>query len=400
MKTPKIKEPIRLRSKKLSNGNQSLYLDYYNQGTRQYEFLKLYLIPEITEADRKRNAETMRTATAYKATKIVELQNNQFGFTNTRLRSKVGLFDFMLVEAEKHAGSSRYNDFINTVNHLKQYTRGNSIELGSIDKKFCLGFVNYLKTAVTLKPAKCNHPPKSDKKHPNRKSTQHPPKPLAAFTQRAYFVTFVAALNAAVREGIIQSNPANRLERTERINKPASTRCYLTFAEVQRFANTPTITIYEDKTHPAFLFSCFCGLRLSDIEALTWGQIRPQNDNTIQIELTQIKTKGKLYLPLSKNALKYLPERKSAPNSAKVFDLPSRAAISKALTNLTKRAQIDKRVTFHVARHTFATLDLAFGADLYTVSKLLGHTDIKTTQIYAKIVDENKRKAVDLIPEL
>lgn len=64
------------------------------------------------------------------------------------------------------------------------------------------------------------------------------------------------------------------------------------------------------------------------------------------------------------------------------------------------RARIEKKITFHCARHTFATLDLAYGADLYTVSKLMGHKRITTTQIYAKIVDESKRKAVDLIPAL
>ena len=70
------------------------------------------------------------------------------------------------------------------------------------------------------------------------------------------------------------------------------------------------------------------------------------------------------------------------------------------LKTIVKHAGIAKNVSFHVGRHTFATLTLTYGADLYTVSKLLGHCNIGTTQIYAKIVDENKRKAVNLVPKL
>ena len=57
-------------------------------------------------------------------------------------------------------------------------------------------------------------------------------------------------------------------------------------------------------------------------------------------------------------------------------------------------------ITFHTARHTHATMMLTLGVDLYTVSKLLGHTNIQTTQIYAKLVDESKKKAVALIPNI
>ena len=70
------------------------------------------------------------------------------------------------------------------------------------------------------------------------------------------------------------------------------------------------------------------------------------------------------------------------------------------LKTLISHAEITKHVTFHVARHTFATLTLQYGADLYTVSKLLGHSNIRTTQIYAKIVDESRRRAVNLIPNI
>ena len=90
------------------------------------------------------------------------------------------------------------------------------------------------------------------------------------------------------------------------------------------------------------------------------------------------------------------------PDESRVFYLlPDQSGNADArLRTLVEHAGITKRVSFHVGRHTFATLTLTYGADLYTVSKLLGHCNIRTTQIYAKIVDENKRKAVNLIPKI
>ena len=70
-----IKEPVRLRRKKLTNGNVSLYLDIYWNGTREYEFLKLYLIPEKSKSDKDKNRETLKLANSVKAQRIIEIQN-------------------------------------------------------------------------------------------------------------------------------------------------------------------------------------------------------------------------------------------------------------------------------------------------------------------------------------
>ena len=114
------------------------------------------------------------------------------------------------------------------------------------------------------------------------------------------------------------------------------------------------------------------------------------------------KTGKSITIPLSDNALKWLPEREgNLPESRIFYKLPDQVNNADVrLRTLIKKAGISKHVTFHVARHSFATLTLTYGADLYTVSKLLGHANIRTTQVYAKIVDESKRKAVNLIPKL
>ena len=80
-----------------------------------------------------------------------------------------------------------------------------------------------------------------------------------------------------------------------------------------------------------------------------------------------------------------------------MFDLPSTTHINILLKPWAKAAGIDKRFSFHTARHTFATMMLTLGADLYTTSKLLGHTDVKMTQVYANIINRKKDEAVNLV---
>lgn len=369
------KEPIRLRSKKLANGNLSLYLDFYRDGKREYEFLKLYLVPEKTKADKILNEETLRTANAIKAQKIVALQNEEHGFTVSN-KSKVKFIDFMVAQAENYEerGSYAYAQSIrNSIYHLRKY-KGDAVTLRQVDKAYLLGYIDFLNTTG----GKYN-------------------KPLSDAAKALYFDVVVIALNKAVKDEIIPTNPAHKINYKDRPQQGESTKQYLTFEEVKALVATPCK--YE-VLKQAFLFACFCGLRYSDIKGLEWGKIQKIKSGEMQVEIKQQKTGEPLYLPLSANALQWLPERGTAKDSDKVFPLPHVSTVEKFLPIWAKDAGINKHITFHVSRHTNATLMLSFGADIYTVSKLLGHTNVKTTQIYAKIVDENKRKAVNLIPEI
>lgn len=140
----------------------------------------------------------------------------------------------------------------------------------------------------------------------------------------------------------------------------------------------------------------------SGIQKMTWKEITINQEGLTQLDTLMKKTGKPLYPPLSDNAIKWIPERKDAPDGQRVFNfLPDQLGNADArLHTLIRHAGINKPVSFHCSRHTFATLPLTYGADLYTVSKLLSHTNVQTTQIYAKIVDANKRKVVNLIPEL
>lgn len=372
-KAVKAKEPVRLRSKELANGNRSLYLDTYRDGRRTYEFLKLYLIPETDGTARERNAVTLQAANAIKAQKIIELTNDAAGITKASNRSKMLLSDWMRhysdhkLKTGQSAASHIQIDKV--IRHLIKY-KGDTVTMKDVDKEFCLGFIDYLNNA-------------------KRKDGR----PMAKATTANYFTCLNCALNAAVKEDVMAFNPITKISSDDRIKIPESTREYLTVGEIKAMIASKCVS---EPTRQAFLFSCFCGLRLGDIEALTWGDI-VLDGTQYRARIVMRKTRKTLYLPLSDEALKWMPERGGAKDTDKVFHLPSRAYIGVALKAWALAAGITKTVSFHTARHTFATMMLTLGADLYTTSKLLGHSRVTTTEIYAKIVDRKKDEAVNLV---
>jgi integrase len=172
-------------------------------------------------------------------------------------------------------------------------------------------------------------------------------------------------------------------------------RDYLTIEEVDKLVNTPC---RRDDVRLPFLFACFCGLRVSDIERLKWKDIIHDGEKT-RAEVIQKKTGTTLYLPLSQHALEFLPKPEGAPDEH-IFHVPDLHTVGKYLSRWANDAGITKKLTMHVGRHTFATMTLTTGTDLYTTSRLLGHSSVETTQVYGKIIDSKKQKAVFLIDKL
>ena len=372
----KAKEPVRLRFKELTNGNRSLYLDIYKNGKRTYEFLRLYLIPETDYLAKTQNTNTLQAANAIKAQRIIELANDEAGISKSSLRSKILLADWMAVYGghKKETGQSpSYHDNIEkSARHLLNYKGGN-VMLKDVDKNFCRGFINYLNNA-------------------KRKDG----KPLAKVTAANYFRCFTSALNYAVKQDMLPINPVSKLDADEKIKIPESTREYLTVEELKKMIDAKCV---NEATKHAFIFSCFCGLRSGDVRNLTWGDIKKDGAH-YKIKIVMGKTRKTLYLPLSEEALKWLPERNGKTDSEKVFNLPFHTYVNVVLKGWAQSCGITKNVSFHTARHTFATMGLTAGTDIYTMSKLLGHTKIETTQIYAKIIDEKKDEAVKRISDL
>ncbi len=199
-----------------------------------------------------------------------------------------------------------------------------------------------------------------------------------------------AALHEAFKEGIIQRNPADLIEGV----KPGEPqREFLTLDELQDLANTECELPIMKK---AFLFSALTGLRWSDIQKLTWSEVQHSKEIGNYIRFRQKKTKGAETLPISEQALQLLGKRTS-PADRVFVGLKYSAWHNLKLQQWVMKAKITKSISFHCARHTYATLQLTLGTDIYTVSKLLGHKDLKTTQIYAKIIDEKKKEAANRI---
>lgn len=375
------KESVTLREKKLANGNISLYLDIYRDGKRSYEFLKLYITKATTPLEREVNRQTRATAEAIKAKRQIELQNNEYGF-KSQFKVDTPFLEYyrhMCNERAKNQESkSNYQNWFSCLKHLERYCT-EDVTFKDVTPEWIEGFKSFLdSTGKDL--------------HKSKNENGDPVKQLAQNSKVSYFNKFRACINQAYDDRIIPINP---LRGIEGFKQEETERVYLTFDEVKKLANTPC---KKPVLKRAFLFSCLTGLRKSDIERLRWRDVENFGDYT-RINFKQKKTGGREYLDISDQAVPFMGERGNEKDL--VFSgFKYSAYLLVELSKWCIRAGIKKDVTFHTGRHTFAVLMITEGVDLYTVSKLLGHKEISTTQIYAKVVDKVKQEAVNRIPSL
>lgn len=208
-------------------------------------------------------------------------------------------------------------------------------------------------------------------------------------TASTYFSIFKAGLHQAFIDGYLTVDIAAKAKNIAYSDKQ---REYLTIDELNTLAATPCDRPIMKR---ASLFSALTGMRHSDIQKLKWKEIIKDGEH-YRILFTQQKTKGVQYMPISDQAYQLCGER-GEPDRLVFEGLQDPSWINKPLERWIKAAGITKHITFHCFRHTYATLQLTNGTDIYTVSKMLGHTKVTTTQIYAKIVDEKKEQAADTI---
>lgn len=194
--------------------------------------------------------------------------------------------------------------------------------------------------------------------------------------------TFV---NISIRFGYIKSNPFQYIS----IKKVDGKRDFLSIEELNKLTD---YYLENNRLKPIdkdilgyFLFACYTGLRYSDLK--TFSKDSLVNDS---IHLRMHKTGYLVNIPLSTKAKMFIPDTPS--NSNRVFRIYCNKVTNKVLKKTGVQLGLNKNLTCHVARHTFATVSISLGIPIEVVSKLLGHTSIRTTQVYAKIVDTVKIK--------
>lgn len=330
-----------------------MLLDYRIGGKRVREFLKLYLVPVKTAEDKIKNSETIRLATEIKNRRILEIASGELNTEAPKKITNAFAVDYFRkrIKSISSKNSRRNNDLM--INALAKFRK--NVTLAEISRDFYKKFVDYLLYE----------------------------KKLAINSARLYAILLKARLHEAYIDGMIPKMP----DLYGITPKKESTEIdFLTLEELKKMSETDAPDIIKKP----FLFCCFTGLRLSDVKSLKWENI--ENDTII---LRMKKTKEIVRIPLSENAKRLMPEKQDKGN---VFEIRPLNTLSRGLKAWAKKAGVKKNLHFHVSRHTFGTLTLDNGADIYTVSKLLGHKSVITTQIYAKVLDEGRKKAVDAIP--
>ena len=380
-KVIKVKEPVRIREKVLGDGTISLYLDMYHKGNRKKEGLKLYIIPETTPAAKLQNKNTRRLAEQIKAQRILDIQKDGLVDWEKLKKSRIMLVswleDFVTCEAQLSPSGviSKRNAKVRVEEYLASIGKPD-LRLADVDREFCRGFVAFLRTC---------------KSHRGKET-------ISDTTARLLMYRIAAAMDKAVIEGLIPNNPFRALEAKEKPKIKNARREFLTVEELKTLISTPC---RYDIVKKAFLFSCFTGLRYSDMKSLLWSEVHTAADGkTLYIEHRQVKTKKTVTIPLSDEALRWMPKQQEGVDQVFHELKISTSTVEVILKEWMKDCKIDKHITYHCSRHTAATTLLTLGANLYVVSKLMGHSSIQMTEVYAKIVDQKKVETMNLVNNL
>lgn len=350
---------VKLRQKKGNENKYSLYLDIYKDGKRQYEFLKLFIdkSKNLTPIEREENRRNLELAEQIRANRQTNSNFQRHGKSSPVAQNA----DFIKWATTEFSNRSvtKQNYMKATLNYLQKYFESDVVLFGSLNTNTIKGYRDFLNSQSSLS-----------------KTTPH-----------VYFAKFKTMMRAAKENGVILDNPANDIKN---VKLPSTSKSFLSIEEIRKLNNADYKQINYKR---AFLFCCYTGLRHCDVKRLKFKDV---TGNLLKI--TQHKTNEVLYVPLNDTARGFVG---SGEPEERIFKIPfNLGSCNRSLKNWAKLAEINKNLSFHVARHTFATLLLSNGADIATVSKLLGHTTLKYVMVYAKVSDKLKESAIKNLPAL
>lgn len=344
---------VKLRKKQLSNGRVHLWLDIYAGHTRHAEFLGFYLT-----GDKTTDKIVLQKAKEIQSQRQMEVSFGRYGIS-TEFRKDFWRYaeDFY-----KEKNPSNQKAFEHMILHFKKFCTEVGIDISRYEQltpNICTKFGAYLQ--------------------------QH----LRPNSVALYYSKLRSIGHSLIRDGILKQNPCPVIK----LPASAEPTRYLTFEEVQKLANAPCKHI---QVKNGFLFCCFVGLRIGDLLRLEWSSVQDG-----KIRIIQQKTNKLVEIPLSKTAQSILEQQIGLnPHNPHVFVYPTHNIIRQTLRDWSIAAGLDRTLTHHMSRHSFAVLCLNNGIELHVVSELLGHKKLATTSHYAKLLDSTKSLAIQKLPNL
>ena len=401
----KTKENPKLEQNKLSDGRISLYLEYYlgreekpvldengnqvyydsgkMQGkpkfavkhNRRKENLSLYLIDKPrTPAERQQNKETLELATKIRAEREQEFKESMLGYRLKKDRT-INFLDYFQAYINGYTKKdlrmvqialSRFKDFLKEQYPIYEF----NIKPELITKDMIVQFVDYLQSRSVGEGAK------------------------------SIYQRFKKVVRYAIDHDVMLKDPCKDV--SCKVDEQILRKDVLSLEEIQALINCH----YENENpnvRRAFIFCLYSGLRFCDVKDLTYKNIDYSNK---LLKFEQTKTKGHsansgVIIPLNSGLLSIVGEPPANGNKDElIFNLPSYESCCKSVKRWVKRTGIDKHISWHCARHSFAVNILNNGANIKTVASLLGHSGLKHTEKYTRAVDKLKEEAINSLPEL
>jgi len=351
---------VSVREIALKEGGVSFSIDIYFKGQRKQVKTALQ-----SEKPKGREYQAVRRQAEAKAADLesqLKIDPAAVFLGKDRLSTDfIEYFEKMMLE-KKYS----YNIYKNTLKHLRDFNGKKPLPMANISEVWGVLFRAYIDSLN-----------------------------VGETTKRNYLIAVKIILKQAAKKHLVPDFTRN-IDQFEKVEVPLK---YLTLEQIKILEVTPC---KDMSVRAAFLFSCFTGLRVSDLQALQDSDIQQDGDR-LTIRFKVQKTQRWEKLTLGAQSLKYLDEAKKfhkdrSVGDNRVFLIPSLSQSLNVLHAWGDAASIPFNLSFHCGRHSFAVMSIKNKVDLFTLSKLMGHSSVKMTEIYAKVVDETKVEAMDKLP--